>query len=141
MKLNFRIWILVYGIWLASFSSFAQNKHTVDLLQSSYQSCLDTGANMSDCALTFYIQMDSLLNVTYTRLRAKLNPAKKATLKKEQKAWLQKRDQYLRKTNREAMKNGGLNMPISQDERMMMYDKNAIFVKARVLKLVSALNL
>ncbi len=77
-------------------NAFSQNLQTIDSLQKSCQSCLDEGRYMYGCTAKYYEQSDSLLNVVYNRLRAKLTFEEKEELKNEQLAWLKKRDQYFK---------------------------------------------
>ena len=66
-------------------------------------------------------------------------------LKKEQKFWLTKRDNYFKKTFNEFKKNNPDKSPYGaafgvQDDAMTMFDNNAKFVKDRILFLLNRLN-
>ncbi len=109
---------------------YCQNKHTIDSIQKSYQICLDNGQFMSSCSKRYYRQMDSVLNVVYSKLRLNIDSVAKIQLKKEQKEWLLKRDKYFKENQNE------ISGSAAQDDIMEMYDKNANFVKGRVLYLI-----
>jgi len=110
--------------------AYCQNKQTIDSIQKSYQSCLDNGQFMSGCSKSHYQQMDSLLNVVYSKLRLKIDSVAKIQLKKEQKEWLLKRDNYFKENQKQ------ISVTAAQDDLMEMYDKDADFVKERVLHLI-----
>lgn len=100
---------------------------------------MDAGIDMLGCVQHFYIQMDSMLNVVYNNSKAILNLSEKEAFKKEQLAWLKKRDVYFKKKDKifqDNIKkgNGG------QDMRMINIDNKANYVKARVLVLIKKLN-
>ncbi|WP_310558579.1 hypothetical protein [Flavobacterium sp.] len=62
-------WLLFIGIQMQ-----AQNCiPTIDALEKKNQECLDKGVNMLNCSQNYYIQMDSLLNVVYKRIKGELN--------------------------------------------------------------------
>lgn len=93
---------------------------------------------MLDCANKFYSQMDSLLNLQYKKLRAKCDSVQKVNLKDDQLRWLAVRDKQFRfnkqKVHKEAKDNG---YDSGQDERMIVTDKNVMFVKERVIELIA----
>lgn len=104
----------------------------LDRLAKEHQACLDSGLRMMDCATDYYATMDSLLNVVYRQLRAGLNPAHKDALKKEQLAWLRRRDalgaQVLRENKRDGI--------YGSDGYMIVYDRQADFIGARIRELL-----
>lgn len=118
-------------------TGFSQTAKTIDILESQYQACLDKGEFMLGCSEKFYFQMDSLLNVEYKKLRAKCDSTQKVNLKDDQVKWLAIRDkqfkfnrQQVHKEAKESGYEGG------QDEIMILTDKNAMFVKDRVIELI-----
>jgi uncharacterized protein YecT (DUF1311 family) len=115
---------------------------TIDSLQTQYQLCLDKGQNMLGCSKVFYYQMDSLLNLRYKQLRLTCDSIQKENLKDEQLEWLSKRDkQFLKnqkQTNKEAKKEG---YDVGQDEKMVLTDTNAMYVKQRVIELLNSSSL
>jgi uncharacterized protein YecT (DUF1311 family) len=125
--------ILTLFVILLTINLSAQSVETVDMLQQRYQKCLDSGQAMRNCALVFYNQMDSLLNVVYNQLRSNSDSLQKINLKDDQKDWLISRDNYFKK-GKAGLK--GKAKTLSQDAEMMMHDKNALFVKSRVLELL-----
>jgi uncharacterized protein YecT (DUF1311 family) len=121
-------------------SGFSQTTKTIEGLESQYQVCLDKGKSMLGCSEKFYFQMDSLLNVQYKKLRAKCDSIQKINLKDDQIKWLAVRDKqfkYNRQQAHKAAKESGDDG--GQDETMILTDKNAMFVKDRVVELVNKL--
>lgn len=128
-------------LFLIYSGAYAQQGRSLDELQHAYQTCLDTGNNGYGCAVGFYQQMDSLLNVVYNGIRVKANPEQKENLKDEQLEWLAKRDLYFKKTFLAVKKNSPGATPTnlakaSKDDKMIMYGANATYVKSRVAELM-----
>jgi len=128
-------------LFVISAGAYAQQGRSLSALQRAYQACLDTGNNGYGCAVGFYQQMDSLLNNVYNGIRAKSTPEQKENLKDEQLEWLSKRDLYFKKTFTEVKKNSPGITPAnlakaSKDDKMVMYNANAVFVKSRVAVLM-----
>lgn len=82
--------------------------------------------------------MDSLLNVQYKKLRSKCDSVQKVNLKNDQQKWLAVRDKQFKfnkqQVNKDAKDNGYNG---GQDEVMILMDKNAKFVKDRVIELIN----
>ena len=118
-------------------TGFSQTEKTIDSLESQHQACLDKGEFMLGCSEKFYFQMDSLLNSQYKRLRAKCDSTQKVNLKDDQIKWLAVRDKQFKynkqQVHKEAKENG---YDGGQDETMILTDKNATFVKDRVVELL-----
>lgn len=133
-KILISITICVFSLTIS-----AQTNTTLQTLQNQYQACLDRGQNMLGCSKTFYLQMDSLLNIYYKKLRSSCDSSQKENLQDEQLEWLGKRDKYFnqnhQQTKKEAKKDG---YDGGQDEQMIIIDKNAMFVKERVFELNTA---
>jgi uncharacterized protein YecT (DUF1311 family) len=120
-----------------NFVVFSQTAKTVNDLKTQYQNCLDKGEFMLGCSQTFYTQIDSLLNVAYTKRQAILNDAQKEKLRTEQRNWLVKRDIYFKKTLQEfKTKNPNTSFSQAQDDALLMHDQNAEFVMLRVQELM-----
>ncbi|RXK61930.1 DUF1311 domain-containing protein [Lacibacter luteus] len=120
---------------------FAQNEKTIDSLETKYQACLDEGKNMLDCSKSFYKVMDSMLNIVYFKIAAKLDSNHKIQLRNEQRSWLTSRNVYFKMTlNKFKQKHPGKsplgNSSGAQDDAMIMHDENAQFVKERILALL-----
>lgn len=92
---------------------------------------------MLRCSQDYNEKSDSLLNVVYNKIRIKLNPEQKGKLKKEQLAWLKKRNVYFNKVYKEV--ENQLGNTTSQDSRMIIADKEAEFVFKRVEELLKRL--
>jgi len=114
----------------------AQSIKPLEEINTKYQSCLDTGVDMSGCSKRYFQQIDSLLHVTYRYLKSGLGATEKETLKKEQLAWLEERKNFFRQENAILQKKseageGGL------DLAMISYDSKADFLKKRLLVLLN----
>ncbi|WP_281234145.1 lysozyme inhibitor LprI family protein [Flavobacterium gelatinilyticum] len=122
-------------IILVSLKSNSQTLETVYKMKSDYQKCLDKGIDMRGCALDYYNQSDSLLNVAYKNLKTKISSKEQSKLKKEQLEWLKKRDQFFQKVYSDTKKQGNF-IEGTQDFDMIIYDEQARFVFGRVKELI-----
>jgi len=129
---------IFFGLFILPCKS--QTINTVDSLDNECQACLDEGKFMLGCTITFYNQMDSLLNKVYKKLRSSLDSSKRDGLIKEEKEWLRKRDKYFNQTRAKLEKVQKANGYLPQDDEMFMYEDNARFVKKRILELIKRLN-
>ncbi|WP_262708012.1 lysozyme inhibitor LprI family protein [Lacibacter luteus] len=96
---------------------------------------------MLDCSKSFYKVMDSMLNIVYFKIAAKLDSNHKIQLRNEQRSWLTSRNVYFKMTlNKFKQKHPGKsplgNSSGAQDDAMIMHDENAQFVKERILALL-----
>lgn len=122
-------------IILVSLKSNSQTLEIVYKMKSDYQKCLDKGIDMRGCALDYYNQSDSLLNVAYKNLKTKISSKEQSKLKKEQLEWLKKRDQFFQKVYSDTKKQGNF-IEGTQDFDMIIYDEQARFVFGRVKELI-----
>lgn len=118
-----------------SFNCEAQTMETVNKIQTSYQNCVNSGNGMKNCAIDYYNQSDSLLNVAYKNLKLKVSSKEQSKLKKEQLDWLKKRDQYFEKVYTDTKKEGHF-VEGSSDFDMVVFDEKAKFVFIRVKDLI-----
>jgi uncharacterized protein YecT (DUF1311 family) len=116
------------------FNCNSQTMKTIEQFENRYQDCLDSGKNMKNCSIKYYNQSDSLLNVAYKRLKAKLNATEQTKLKNEQLSWLKKRDLYFKKAYLEAKNEGPF--PEQDDLEMVYIDKKSEFVMDRVKQII-----
>lgn len=133
MKKSSIIIILLSVVFIGN-KCYGQTVKTIDVLEKSYQGCLDKGINMLGCSELYYHQMDSMLNVVYKKLRKQMSPSQGAKLKVEQLKWLSKRDQYFK--NITLYEEGVLE---KEDREMVVIDKKADFVKERIIELIKKL--
>ncbi|WP_348810866.1 lysozyme inhibitor LprI family protein [Flavobacterium maritimum] len=122
-------------LFILSFNCNSQTLKTIEKIESSHQICLDKGDNMKGCSVEYYKKADSLLNVTYKKLKQKLTIEKQSSLKTEQLEWLKKRDKYFQKVYSETKKEGDF-IEGSNDFDMIVIDKKAEFVFERVKVLI-----
>jgi uncharacterized protein YecT (DUF1311 family) len=115
-------------------------KNIADFKQQE-QKCADEGTNMRGCAIDYYNQMDSILNLAYYNLRKKLPPSEIVALKNEEIKWLKKRNAYFRKLEKEEERESGME---KGDWRETEYLGVAIdednFVEERTIALIKRLN-
>ncbi|GAA4065720.1 hypothetical protein GCM10022389_08040 [Flavobacterium cheonanense] len=127
---------LVFYFLIFSFCLNAQTFDEVKACELKYQNCLDSGLDMKTCAITFYNEADVLLNLSYKKLKNQLNASQKRKLQNEQRNWLKKRDKYFEEAFEEAKNDNG-GSTLSEDFKMMYFDKKAEFVIERVKELLS----
>ncbi|MDA6071977.1 DUF1311 domain-containing protein [Flavobacterium sp. AC] len=108
---------------------------TVSILKTSYQKCLDSGNGMKNCAIEYYNDSDSLLNVSYKNLKLKLSSKEQSKLKKEQLDWIKKRDLYFEKVYSDTKKEGHF-VEGSGDFDMVVFDEKANYILSRVKELI-----
>lgn len=121
---------------LVSVHCNSQTLETVYKMKSSYQNCLNKGGDMRNCAVVYYNQSDSLLNVVYKNLKTKISSKEQSKLKKEQLEWLKKRNQYFDKVYSDTKKEGNFREG-SSDFDMIILDQEAAFVFGRVKELIN----
>ncbi|WP_394774257.1 lysozyme inhibitor LprI family protein [Flavobacterium sp.] len=126
--------VLLFLITFA-FNCNAQTIETVNKLKSSYQQCLNNGSGMKNCAIEYYNQSDSLLNVAYKNLKLKLSSKEQSKLKKGQLDWLKKRDLYFEKVYSDTKKEGHF-IEGSSDFDMVVFDEKANYVFSRVKEII-----
>jgi uncharacterized protein YecT (DUF1311 family) len=114
----------------------AQSLKTVEQIKAANQKCLDKGENMYECALEYYFQADSLLNVVYKKLRQTLNAEEQLKLKTVQLQWLKKRDKYFQKVITETKKECDEGSYIF---RTSVEQQEADYVIKRVIELINKL--
>jgi uncharacterized protein YecT (DUF1311 family) len=126
--------LILFFLLFVGHYSFAQTVATVNQLDTTYQTCIDGGANMLGCAQTYYTQMDSMLTVVYNKkLLAIADSSKRLQLATTQTKWLASRDEYFTQINSGGTQDGGL----TGDDRLMnIADKKALFIKSRVVELL-----
>jgi uncharacterized protein YecT (DUF1311 family) len=129
--------ILLFFI-LFAFNCNAQTMETVSKLKTSYQKCVDSGSGMKNCAIEYYNESDSLMNVAYRNLKLKLSSKEQSKLKKEQLDWIKKRDLYFEKVYSDTKKEGHF-VEGSSDFDMVVFDEKANYIFARVKELIKKL--
>lgn len=129
--------ILLFFI-LFAFNCKAQTMETVSKLKASYQKCVDSGSGMKNCAIEYYNESDSLMNVAYKNLKLKLSSKEQSKLKKEQLDWIKKRDLYFEKVYSDTKKEGHF-VEGSSDFDMVVFDEKANYIFARVKELIKKL--
>lgn len=120
----------------------AQTLEDIAVLKKQEQTCLDKGLAMMACSEQFCGQMDSLLNLAYNNLRKLLDEKGKAALKADERSWLKKRDQRHNAMMKEAKKELDIKPgeQVGEDYYMVLYNKDADFIKERVITLIKRRN-
>lgn len=91
---------------------------------------------MYNCAVTYYKQLDSLLNHTLQHLYSSLTPGRQQQLQTEQGAWEEKKEEYFKKIDERVEKMHKRTME-GLDDDMISTDNKAAFLKARLRTLLN----
>jgi hypothetical protein len=137
--------IVLTTLFYLSFVTFGQTRKVVDSLDGGYHECLDNGRHTFACAKKYYWQMDSLVNSFYHIVYNSLDTTKKLDFKKDEVEWLNKRDKYFKKTYLSFKKENPYQEPFTKPkgaeyDAMVMFDKNAKYVRERVIALAKMLD-
>jgi uncharacterized protein YecT (DUF1311 family) len=116
----------------------AQNK-VLDSLERSYQLCLDKGEHKYQCALTYYTQLNSLLDTVYLQLCNNMDSNGVRHLRLDQQAWLEKKELFFKKMDERVVKLSKKTMD-GLDDEMISTDNKAAYIKERLLELLSSKN-
>jgi|GEM_PF-427501 len=137
--------IVLAAIFYLSFVTLGQTRKVVDSVDVKYQECLDNGRHTFACAKKYYSQMDSLVNFYYLTIYTSLDTTKKIDFRKDEIEWLNKRDKYFKKTYLCFKKDNPYQEPFTKPkgaeyDAMQMFDKNAKYVRDRVISLAKMLD-
>ncbi|MDI3322075.1 lysozyme inhibitor LprI family protein [Pinibacter soli] len=137
--------IVLAGFCYLSFVAFGQTRKVIDSVDVKYKVCLDNGRQTFACAKKYYCQMDSLVNAFYHTIYNSLDTTKKSEFKKNEIEWLNKRDKYFKKTYLSFKKDNPYQEPFTKPkgaeyDAMIMFDKNAKYVRDRVIALAKMLD-
>jgi uncharacterized protein YecT (DUF1311 family) len=102
----------------------------IERLTKANQECLDKGQFMASCERSYYVQMDSMLNIVYRHIRKPMNEDQKLEMKKSQLIWLKQRDKEFNRIDRE--NDGG-----GQDAVMFSYSDKSCYVIDRINYLIA----
>lgn len=129
--------ILILMVFLCT-SAYSQSHPTaLDTLENRYQQCLGNSQNIYDCAVTYYRQLDSLLNRTLQHLYASLNTHRQQQLQAEQSAWEEKKYEYFRKIDERVEKLHKQTLA-GLDDNTISTDNKAAFVRSRLEDILAA---
>jgi len=109
----------------------AQSTDKLELLRTEYETCIETGSNLKNCASSYYTKINLILNDTYLELLNASNLKEKNKLSVDQKTWTLKRDVYFKSLLAEAKADseGG---PVTDESEMSMFDQKAEYVLDRI---------
>jgi uncharacterized protein YecT (DUF1311 family) len=128
--------LLILGIFLCTKAYSQSQQAALDTLENRYQQCLGNSQDMYNCAVTYYKQLDSLLNHTLRQLYSNLNPDAQRKLQAEQGAWEEKKEVYFRQIDARVEKMHKRTMQ-GLDDDMISTDNKAAFLKDRLNTLLS----
>ncbi|MGN6568966.1 MAG: lysozyme inhibitor LprI family protein [Flavipsychrobacter sp.] len=131
---------LVTIVILLAFKSFGQSSlalsNIITQAQTECQACVDAGTNnFVDCENRHRKTVDSVLNIVYGMLKKQMDPNSFAVLKKDELAWIKKRDQYIHK---EAIDQQGDDAGIEANQALLIH-KEALFTAERANYLIAKL--
>lgn len=128
--------ILLLAMFLCS-KAYSQSQQTaLDTLENRYQQCLGNSHNMYTCAVTYYKQLDSLLNHTLQHLYSSLNTDRQQKLQADQLVWEEKKEEYFKKIDERVEKMHKRTME-GLDDEMISTDNKAAFIKERLTTLLN----
>jgi len=131
-----RKWIFFLCLLAAGLKTFGQTrKAAVDSLERNYERCLSNGQNMYGCALTYYHQLDSMLNLVYRQLYARLDTSHRKTLRVEQVQWQERRKAYFKLLDMRVQKVHKKTLA-GLDDHVIATDHKAAYIKDRVTELL-----
>ncbi|MFY0253015.1 hypothetical protein ACDQ55_03585 [Chitinophaga sp. 30R24] len=128
--------ILTLAVFLCTNAYAQTSPSALDTLANRYQLCLGNSQHPYDCAVIYYRQLDSLLNLALQRLYANLAPDKQRQLQLEQGFWEEKKEEYFKKIDERVEKIHKRTME-GLDDDMISTDNKAAFLKERLTKLLS----
>jgi uncharacterized protein YecT (DUF1311 family) len=115
----------------------AQNKQAaIDSLENQYQRCLSKGQYMYGCALEYYRQLDSMLDLVYRQLYSRLDTSRRQRLAVQQIQWKEKKDAYFKLLDTRVEKLHKKTLA-GLDDRAIATDHKAAYIKDRVTELIS----
>jgi uncharacterized protein YecT (DUF1311 family) len=123
---------------LMGIETFAQTKRSViDSLERNYQRCLSKSQYMYGCALEYYREMDSMLDIVYRQLYTKLDTSRRRNLKVEQVLWQERKESYFKllDTRVEKLRKKTL---AGLDDQAIATDQKAAYIKERVTALIKS---
>ena len=129
LKITFTF-LVVFGIAFSSLGQITkkQIEEQINVMETSHQSCKDSGVDFIRCANVFYKQMDSMLNVVYKLVKGQLDTVEFKQLKQEQLKWLSKRNQYFKQ-----VENDGHGQELGADvAASFAIDRKATYVDDRI---------
>jgi uncharacterized protein YecT (DUF1311 family) len=128
--------ILFLAVFLCTKAYSQTQRSALDTLENQYQQCLGNSHQMYNCAVTYYKQLDSLLNHTLQHLYSSLTPGRQQQLQLEQVAWEEKKEEYFKKIDERVEKMHKRTME-GLDDDMISTDNKAAFLKARLKTLLT----
>jgi uncharacterized protein YecT (DUF1311 family) len=138
MKNVVKTLMLLFAAVSLPFTGVGQTLKTIALMEQAHLQCLDSGIGMTGCADSYRLQMDSLLNVVYNKLRKRLPTTEKDKLKTEQLAWLKQRDRHFKEQEQDYKTNISPE-DWTQEFYLIVYSSDAEFIKERVVYLIKRL--
>jgi uncharacterized protein YecT (DUF1311 family) len=130
--------LLLFLSLMVGVKTYAQTRRSVvDSLERTYQLCLAQSRYTYGCALEYYQQMDSMLDIVYRRLYTSLDTSRRRNLKVEQGLWLEKKESYFKLLDARVEKFRGKTLA-GLDDQAITTDQKAAYIKERVTALIKS---
>lgn len=130
--------MLLFLSLMVGVKTYAQTRRSVvDSLESTYQLCLAQSRYTYGCALEYYHQMDSMLDIVYRRLYTSLDTSRRSNLKVEQGLWVEKKESYFKLLDARVEKFRGKTLA-GLDDQAITTDQKAAYIKERVTALIKS---
>lgn len=130
--------MLLFLSLMVGVKTYAQTRRSVvDSLERTYQLCLAQSRYTYGCALEYYQQMDSMLDIVYRRLYTSLDTSRRRNLKVEQGLWLEKKESYFKLLDARVEKFRGKTLA-GLDDQAITTDQKAAYIKERVTALIKS---
>lgn len=130
--------LLLFLSLMVGVQTFAQTKRAVvDSLEKGYQRCLAQTRYTYGCALEYYQQMDSMLDIVYRQLYSRLDTSRRRNLKVEQGLWIEKKESYFKLLDTRVEKFRSKTLA-GLDDQAIATDQKAAYIKERVTALIKS---
>jgi uncharacterized protein YecT (DUF1311 family) len=82
---------------LATATTFAQTANTIDEMEAVHKECIRIKEDSVVCSRKFLAQMDSMVNIVFNEVKAKVAADEKAALVQDQMSWTKKKGEFFKK--------------------------------------------
>jgi uncharacterized protein YecT (DUF1311 family) len=82
---------------LATATTFAQTANTIDEMEAVNKECIRIKEDSVVCSRKFLAQMDSMVNIVFNEVKAKVAADEKAALVQDQMSWTKKKGEFFKK--------------------------------------------
>lgn len=89
--------LLIMITVLATATTFAQTANTIDEMEAVHKECIRIKEDSVVCSRKFLAQMDSMVNIVFNEVKAKVAADEKAALVQDQMSWTKKKGEFFKK--------------------------------------------